>query len=52
MSSYEKFTAVFLITVLVGVGYMIVSSANRHWDCVAAATAQNYSADAVKKICR
>ena len=52
MSYYEKFTMVFLMTTLLGVGYMIYSAGTAKFDCVQSAVAQNYSSDQIKKICR
>lgn len=52
MSVFEKFWAVFFMSLLLGCGYMIYESANHQANCIKAALSQNYSSDQVRKICR
>ena len=48
----EKFTAVFLMTVLIGLGVLSYASKNQQSTCIQSAMTQNYAADQIKKICR
>lgn len=52
MFNTERFTAVFLMTVILGLGYFAYNAMNTRAECVQSGVSQNYTADQIRKICR
>lgn len=52
MTTYDKFAAFFVTTLLLGCGYMIYSASQDRAECVKSTVAQNYPAEQIRKICR
>jgi len=52
MSLHDRFTVIFIMTLVLGLGYLMYDAVSHRANCVQSALSMKYSAAEIKKICR